>query len=128
MCQNGSVLKQPFNNGSVHYEDDNSGYRSGKNVFQIHGVDAQSETVLKKQLPRARDWSNRTAQANAIRGLLSEFGIVIVQGVRLPEILESVSNSLPDIFRQLFQQLGEHLKELDRQVIEPEQKIQHWHR
>ncbi|CBJ81008.1 transposase (fragment) [Xenorhabdus bovienii str. Jollieti] len=54
MCQNGSVLTQLFNNGSVHHEDDNGWYRSGKNVFQIHGVDAQGKTVLKKQLPRAK--------------------------------------------------------------------------
>ncbi|CDH25034.1 transposase (fragment) [Xenorhabdus bovienii str. kraussei Becker Underwood] len=64
---------------------------------------------------------------------LSEFGIVIAQGirqiaVRLPEILEDASNSLPDTFRQLLQRLGEHLKELDRQVTELEQDIQHWHR
>ncbi|OTA13994.1 transposase [Xenorhabdus vietnamensis] len=195
-----------------------------ENVFQIHGVDAQGETVLKKQLSRAKMltffvnlppcligmeacggahyWARklqdfghevklmapqfvkpyvktnkndaadaeaiceavirpnmrfvpvkteeqqnilsvhraregfvkaRTAQANAIRGLLSEFGIVIAQGikqivVRLPEILEDASHSLPDTFRQLLQRLGEHLKELDRQVTELEQEIQHWHR
>ena len=42
----------------------------------------------------------RTAQANQIRGLLSEFGIVIPQGIshitkRLPSILEDAENDLP---------------------------------
>ncbi len=75
----------------------------------------------------------RTAQANAIRGLLGEFGIVIPQGMsplakRIPEILEDGENGLTGSFRQLLQRLMEHLKELDRQVGELEREIQVWHR
>lgn len=93
----------------------------------------EQQSILSVHRAREGFVKARTAQANTIRGLLSEFGIVITQGikqitVRLPEILEDVSNSLPDTFRQLLQRLGEHLKELDRQVIELEQEIQHWHR
>lgn len=73
----------------------------------------------------------RTAQSNQIRGLLSEYGIVIPQGIihiskRLSTIIEQ--KELPGIFRQLLIRLGEHLKELDRQVGELEQSIQIWHR
>lgn len=75
----------------------------------------------------------RTAQANQIRGLLAEHGIIIPQGIahiskRLPEILEDAENGLPGTFRQLIDRLGEHLKELDRQVQELEGQIQAWHR
>jgi transposase len=75
----------------------------------------------------------RTAQANQIRGLLSEHGIVIPQGIchitkRLPGILEDGERDLPGLFRQLLQRLGEHLRELDRQVGELELQIQLWHR
>jgi len=75
----------------------------------------------------------RTAQANQIRGLLTEYGILIPQGIRhiskrLPEILEDGENNLPGVFRQLLQRLGEHLKELARQVDELEAQIQVWHR
>jgi transposase len=75
----------------------------------------------------------RTAQANSIRGLLGEFGIVIPQGMsplakRVPEILEDGENGLTGSFRQLLQRLMEHLKELDRQVGELEREIQVWHR
>ena len=75
----------------------------------------------------------RTAQANQIRGLLAEYGIVIPQGIshitkRLPEILEDGENELPGVFRRLLQRLGEHLKELGRQVDELEVQIQVWHR
>lgn len=75
----------------------------------------------------------RTAQANQLRGLLGEFGIVIPQGIghiaqRLPAILEDGENGLPDPFRLLLQRLGENLKEMDRQVDELEREIQRWHR
>jgi transposase len=75
----------------------------------------------------------RTAQGNQIRGLLTEYGIVIPQGIchitkRLPGILEDGESDLPGMFRQLLQRLGEHLKELDRQVGELELQIQVWHR
>jgi transposase len=75
----------------------------------------------------------RTAQANQIRGLLNEFGLVIPQGIghiipRLAEILEDGENELPGAFRALLQRLGEHLKALDRQVDALEQQIQAWHR
>lgn len=75
----------------------------------------------------------RTAQANQIRGLLIEYGIVIPQGIcniskRLPAILEDGERDLPGLFRQLLQRLGDHLKELDRQVSELELQIQLWHR
>lgn len=75
----------------------------------------------------------RTAQANQIRGLLSEFGIVIPQGIqsiskRIPDILEDAENDLPGIMRRLLEKLNDHLKELDRQVNELELQIKLWHK
>ncbi len=75
----------------------------------------------------------RTAQANQIRGLLGEFGLVIPQGIynvakRVPELLEDASNELPVPFRHLIERLTQHLKELDRQVKEFEREIIEWHR
>ena len=75
----------------------------------------------------------RTAQANQIRGLLAEFGVILPQGIghiakRLPGILEDGENELPGVFRQLLTRLGEHLRELDRQVGELEIQIKIWHR
>jgi transposase len=74
----------------------------------------------------------RTAQANQIRGLLGEFGLVIPKGIynvakRVAEILEDASNELPVPFRHLIDRLTKHLKELDRQVKEFEQEIIAWH-
>jgi transposase len=61
----------------------------------------------------------RTAQANQIRGLLSEFGLIVPQGIgyiasSAPELIEDASNELPGSFRILIQQLLDQLKELDR--------------
>jgi len=93
----------------------------------------EQQAVLALHRARQGFVKARTAQANQIRGLLAEFGIVIPQGIghiakRLPEILEDGENDLPGAFRQLLKRLGDHLKELERQVGELEVQIQLWHR
>ena len=93
----------------------------------------EQQAVLALHRARQGFVKARTAQANQIRGLLAEYGIVIAQGIghiakSLPEILEDGENGLPGAFRQLIDQLGAHLKELDRQVQELEGQIQLWHR
>ena len=93
----------------------------------------ESQAVLALHRARQGFVKARTAQANQIRGLLAEFGIVIPLGMaylakRLPEILEDGENGLPGLMRQLMDRLGQHLKELDRQVAELEQQIKTWHR
>lgn len=75
----------------------------------------------------------RTAQANQIRGLLSEFGIVMPQGIRsaakrIPDILEDAENGLPGTMRNLLKRLTENLGEMDRQVEELEFQIKLWHK
>jgi transposase len=75
----------------------------------------------------------RTAQANQIRGLLAEFGIVLPKGIRsleqqLPEIIGTANNGLPDLSRELFSRLFGHFRELDDQVKEIERQIKAWHR
>jgi transposase len=75
----------------------------------------------------------RTAQANQIRGLLAEFGIVMPKGIghiakRLPEILEDGENGLPGMMRELLQRVGANLQDMDKQVRELERQIVLWHR
>ena len=93
----------------------------------------EQQAVLALHRARQGFVKARTAQANQIRGLLAEYGIIIPQGIahiskRLPEILEDGENGLPGIFRHLIARLGDHLKELDRQAQELEVQIQAWHR
>jgi transposase len=94
---------------------------------------AEMQAVLSLHRARQGFVKARTAQANQIRGLLAEFGMVIPKGLghiarRLPEILEDGENGLPAMMRQLIARLGEQLKELDRQVGELERQIKLWHR
>jgi transposase len=77
--------------------------------------------------------TERSAQANQIRGLLAEFGLVIPVGIRsigrkLPEFLEDAENGLSGASRALFARLFEHFRALDRQVEELEREINAWHR
>ncbi|MFA0054300.1 IS110 family RNA-guided transposase [Vibrio echinoideorum] len=63
----------------------------------------------------------QTAQINQVRGLLTEFGIIMPIGKAavkryLPLILEDADNSLPDTFRQVISRLYEHLKELEEHI------------
>ena len=94
---------------------------------------AEMQAVLALHRARQGFVRSRTAQANQIRGLLAEFGMVIPKGLghiarRLPEILEDGENGLPAMMRQLIARLSEQLKELDRQVGELERQIKRWHR
>jgi transposase len=70
----------------------------------------------------------RTTQANQIRSLLGEFGVVMPKGItnvskRVPEVLENESGGLPAGFRHLMARLVDHFRELDRQVAELEAQI-----
>lgn len=93
----------------------------------------EQQSVLALHRVRQGFVKARTAQANQIRGLLGEFGLIVPQGIgyiasRVPELIEDADNELPGTFRMLVQRLVDHLKELDRQVDEIEVQIQAWHR
>jgi len=103
------------------------------NMRFVPAKDSEQQAVLALHRARQGFVKARTAQANQIRGLLAEYGIVLPQGIgqiarRLPEILEDGENTLPMAFRQLLHRLGDHLKELDRQTTELGAEIQGWHR
>jgi transposase len=75
----------------------------------------------------------RTAQANQIRGLLAEFGVVMPSGIgylerQMPEILEDGENGLLGASRELFARVVGHFRELNRHVKELEKQIEVWHR
>ena len=93
----------------------------------------EQQAVLALHRARQGFVKARTAQANQIRGLLVEFGLIIPKGIahiaqRVPELIEDASNELPGSFRLLVQRLMEQLKELDRQAGEIEVQIAAWHR
>jgi transposase len=93
----------------------------------------EQQAVLSLHRARQGFVKARTAQANQIRGLLAEFGLVVAQGIahiakQVPELIEDATNELPSTFRLLVQRLMEHLKELHRHVDEIGAQIEAWHR
>lgn len=93
----------------------------------------EQQAVLSLHRVRQGFVKARTAQANQIRGLLSEFGLIIPIGIaniasRVPALLEEAAHRLPGSFRQLVERMMGHLKELDRNVGELELQIKAWHR
>ena len=83
----------------------------------------QAQAVL--ALHRVRDGfiKTRTAQANQLRGLLAEFGMVMPQGMaslmnEVKCIVADDGNELPVPMRDLAQRFLSHLLEVDRQVQE----------
>ena len=70
----------------------------------IKNVEQQS--VLSLHRVRQGFVKARTAQANQIRGLLGEYGLVVPQGIayiaqRVPPLIEDAENELPGTFRLL---------------------------
>lgn len=93
----------------------------------------EQQAVLALHCVRQGFVKARSAQANQIRGLLGEFGLIVPQGIgyiasRVPELIEVASNDLPGSSRLLVQRMLDHLKELGRQVDELEMQIVKWHR
>jgi len=105
--------------------------RPNMRFVPIKNVDQQA--VLALHRVRQGLVKARTAQANQIRGLLSEFGLIVQQGIghitkRVPRVVDEANDELPGAFRQLVQRMLDHLKDLDWQVGEMEVQIQAWHR
>jgi transposase len=77
---------------------------------------------------RARELvvTERTALANQSRGLLMEYGIVIAQGIHrlrreVPEVL--TKETLPELVREVVEELRERLVELDRRIAAYDHRI-----
>jgi len=93
----------------------------------------EQQAVLSLHRARQGFVKARTAQANQIRGLLAEYGIVMPRGIgkiaeMLPDIAGDADISLPYRFRTLLLRLLHHLLELDREAKELEAQIVAWHK
>jgi transposase len=71
---------------------------------------------------------DRVALDNQIRGLLSEYGIVVRKGATalkraLPQILEDADNGLSGVMRELFAEQYERSRTLDHQIAEYTRKL-----
>lgn len=77
---------------------------------------------------RSQVVARRTAQANQVRGLLLEYGIMIPKGIhyirkQIPQILEAADNGLSDLFREILNELYQEFVHLDERVVVIENKL-----
>jgi transposase len=115
--------KTDFNDAEAIYE---AVLRPNKRVVAIKTV-AQQDIQLVHNI-RKDLVDQRTALVNQTRGLLSERGIVINQGIeqlreQLPLIIEDAENSLTDLSRELFAEQYEKIKTLDAEIKAQDQRI-----
>lgn len=93
---------------------------------------AEQQSLLSMHRARQGFVKARTAQANQIRGLLAEYGLILPLGIhhitqRVPALIEDGEVPIPGQFRSLIQRLVENFQELDRHVKELEVLIKDWH-
>ena len=77
---------------------------------------------------RSQVVARRTAQANQIRGLLMEYGVIIPKGIsfirrNIPLILEDAENDLTVLFREMLNELYEEMVHLDERIEKMELKL-----
>ncbi len=100
--------------------------RPNMRFVPIKSVEQQDIQNFHRQRERIK--KERTALGNQVRGLLAEYGLVINKGIAavrrdLPEILEDADNGLTAFARELFAELLEELRGLDRRFKQCEQRI-----
>ena len=103
-----------------------------KSVFQVHGIDAEGNVLIRRQLKRR--YVQQTSVINAIRAHLAEFGIVAPVGRQGVEQLLGVAadtndKRLPEVARACVAALGAQLRTLKAQIpAESIILIRAWHR
>ena len=70
----------------------------------------------------------RTAMINQLRGLLSEFGIVMPKGrypaqQAIPDILEDAENGLPPLARRMIDKLWQRIKIANEEILEYDREL-----
>lgn len=88
----------------------------------------EQQAVLVVHRARALLSAERVALMNHIRGLLSEFGLVVAQSPSalrraLPDILEDTDNELPMLARETFAELHERWLDCERRLARYDQRL-----
>jgi transposase len=98
--------------------------RPGMRFVPIKSVDQQATLMLHKT--RELLVKQQTMSINALRGHLSEFGIVVAKGIgRVGELLELAEKdtTLPEVAKSGIKVLAQHLEELDNSIDHLEKEI-----
>ncbi|QIA63520.1 IS110 family transposase [Vibrio astriarenae] len=90
--------------------------------------DEEQQAVLCLHRIRHSLIKNRTATINQLRGLLSEFGVIVPKGryslqKAVPDILEDANNGIPFLARELLNDLIANIKKLNEEILRYDRKI-----
>ena len=89
---------------------------------------AEQQAVLALHRVRQGLIQHRTALINQLRGLLTEFGLIIPKGryqthEHIPAILEDADNGLPDLARQIIYDVWQRYRVTREQVLEADRSL-----
>ena len=123
---NARFVKNYVVGNKTDFNDAEAVLRPNKRVVAIKTV-AQQDIQLIHNI-RKELVDQRTALVNQTRGLLSERGVVINQGIeqfreQLPLIVEDAENGLTALTRELFAEQYEKIKTLDAEIKAQDQRI-----
>lgn len=93
--------------------------------------DKEQQAVLGLHRMREQLVKFRTAQINAVRGLLSEFGVVMPKsrtafGARIAEALAEMAEQVPAFFIESLRERVTHISKLDEDIKTIERQLQQW--
>ena len=102
--------------------------RPGMRFVPVKG--AEQQAVLCLHRIRQGLIKERTASINQLRGLLSEFGLVMPQGRypaqhHIPSLLEDADNGLPTLARRLLHDAFLRLQALSEQLLAYDRELEH---
>lgn len=91
----------------------------------------EQQAVLAMHRIREQKIRQRVATANQIRGLLSEFGLVVARGQKalmdwIPSALESLSAKVPKMLVSTIEQLRQDIRRLNEQISGIEKELKLW--
>lgn len=101
---------------------------NGPSIRFVPAKGIEQQDIQSVDRIRSQQVSRRIAQANQIRGLLLEYGIVLLKGIAtvrkaISEILEDVEYILTSLFRELLSELYDEVVHLDDRIDRLEQKL-----
>jgi transposase len=124
-------IVKPFVIGNKNDHNDTIGigeasFRPNIRFVKVKPVEQQDIQSLEK----IKDLMNKskTATANQMRGLLTEYGEILPVGIPallkgVPDILENADNELSDVSRNFINRLFDNLKEMLKQIEEVKREI-----
>lgn len=100
------------------------------NIWHVPIKSADQQAVLCIHRVRLALVSERTAMINQLRGLLSEFGIIMPKGrypaqKSIPDILEDAENGLPMLARRMIHDIWNRIKQANEQILAYDRDLSH---